>query len=266
MKNRPLTGKNIVVTRPVHQARELAAMIRAAGGEATLFPVLEIRDVEDLKPLLAVVARLDEFDLAVFISPNAVNKAMNLITAHRTLPTGLRCAAIGRGGVKELARFGVTNAIAPARRFDSEALLELPELQEMRGKRVVIFRGDGGRELLGDTLAARGASVEYAECYRRGKPNMDTAPLLKSWARNELDAITVTSSEGLRNLYEMIGALGRQWLRKTPLFVPHPRIAEVARELGLARVIVTEPADEGLIKGLAEFFATEAGSGQRPAT
>lgn len=236
-------------------------MIRAAGGVAILFPVLEIRDLEDLKPLLAIITRLDEFDLAVFISPNAVNKAMNLITAHRALPPALLCAAIGRGGVKELARFGVTNAIAPARRFDSEALLELPELQEMRGKRVVIFRGNGGRELLGDTLKARGAHVEYAECYRRGMPNLDAAPLLKAWARDELDAVTVTSSEGLRNLYEMIGAPGRQRLRETAVFVPHSRIAEVARELGLTRVIVTAPADEGLMSALIKHFTAASSRG-----
>ncbi len=234
-------------------------MIRAAGGVAMLFPVLEISDVEDLKPLLAMIARLDEFDLAVFISPNAVNKAMNLITARRALPSTLRCAAIGRGSVKELARFGVTDAIAPTQRFDSEALLDLPELQAVRGKRIVIFRGDGGRELLGDTLKARGGHVEYAECYRRGMPNLDAAPLLKAWARNELDAVAVTSSEGLRNLYEMVGALGRQWLRKTAVFVPHSRIAGVARELGLTRVIVTEAGDAGLMKALAEHFS---GAGQ----
>lgn len=263
MADRPLTGRNIVITRPAHQAEALAAMIRDAGGAATLFPVLEIRDVEDLKPLIDIIARLDEFDLAVFISPNAVNNAMNLITAHGGLPPGVLCAAIGRGSVKELMRFGVTDAIAPSRRFDSEALLELPQLQQMQGKRVVIFRGDGGRELLGDTLKARGADVEYAECYRRGRPNLNAALLLKAWARNELDAITVTSSEGLRNLYEMIGALARQWLRKTPVFVPHVRIAEVARELGLTRVIVTEPADEGLVKGLIQHFAARNGSGSR---
>jgi len=240
-------------------------MIRAAGGAAILFPVLEIRDVEDLKPLLEIIARLDEFDLAIFISPNAVNKAMNLITAHGALPPALLCAAIGRGGVKELARFGVTNAIAPSRRFDSEALLELPELQGVNGKRIVIFRGDGGRELLGDTLKMRGAAVEYAECYRRGRPNLDAAPLLKAWARNELDAVTVTSSEGLRNLYEMIGALGRQWLRKTAVFVPHPRIADIARELGLTRVIVTEPADEGLMSALIEHFTIASSPGEHPA-
>jgi len=256
MTTRPLEGRNIVVTRPEHQAHELAALIHEAGGTTTLFPVLEIRDVDDLKALLDIVERLDEFDLAVFISRNAVNKALNLITGRRDLPRGLRCAAIGRASVKELTRFGVSDVIAPTRRFDSEALLEMPELQQVAGKRAVIFRGDGGRELLGDTLRARGAQVQYAECYRRGRPNLDAAPLLKAWARDEIDAITVTSSEGLRNLYEMIGAPARQWLRKTPVFVPHARIAEVARELGLARVIVTEAADEGLIRGLKEYFTS----------
>ena len=108
--------------------------------------------------------------------------------------------------------------------------------------------------MLGDTLTARGSRVEYAECYRRGKPNLDTAPLMKAWARNELHAITVTSSEGVRNLFDMIGKLGQTWLRKTPLFAPHPRIAATARELGLTAVIETGPDDEGLIAQLEQYF------------
>jgi uroporphyrinogen-III synthase len=250
-----LAGRGIVVTRPAHQAQPLAALIRAAGGNPILFPVLEILDAGDLKPLNELIDRLDDFDLAIFISPNAVNKAMNLITARRALPPGLKVAAIGRGSIRELRHFGVTDALVPPARFDSEALLELPALKDVAGKHVVIFRGDGGRELLGDTLTARGARVEYAECYRRGKPDLDTAPLMKAWARNELHAITVTSSEGLRNLFDMIGKLGQTWLRKTPLFAPHPRIAATARALGLAVVIETGPGDEGLIAQLEQYFA-----------
>jgi uroporphyrinogen-III synthase len=253
--NGPLAGRSIVVTRPAHQAKTLAALIEKAGGRAILFPVLEILDAEDLQPLLAVTERLEEFDLAIFISPNAVTKAMNLVTARRMLPAGLEIAAIGRGSVKALARFGVTQVIAPMRRFDSEALLALPQFADMAGRRVVIFRGDGGRELLGDTLTARGGRVEYAECYRRRRPNVDCAPLLKAWARNELHAIVVTSSEGLRNLFDMIGRLGQSWLRKTPLVVPHARIAQTASGLGLTSVIVTEPEDEGIVAGLCAYFA-----------
>ncbi len=255
----PLAGRGIVVTRPAQQAEALAALIRAAGGKPIVFPVLEILDAEDLRPLNAVIDRLDEFDLAIFISPSAVNKAMNLIGARRALPARLEVAAIGRGSVKALGQFGVTAVIAPGGRFDSEALLELPQLAAVRGKRVVIFRGEGGRELLGDTLIARGARLEYAECYRRGRPSTDTAPLMTAWARNELDAIVVTSSEGLRNLFDMVGEPGQAWLKKTPIVVPHPRIGATARALGLPLVVETESGDEGLVAGLREYFESRKG-------
>lgn len=252
---RPLAGRGIVVTRPAHQAAELAELIKAAGGNVILFPVIEIVAVNDLQPLLALIDRLDQFDLAIFISPNAVNQAMNLIKSRRGLPPRLKLAAIGRGGVMELRHLGVSEVIAPAARFDSEALLELPELKNVSGKRIVIFRGDGGRELLGDTLIRRGASIEYAECYRRSRPQTDAAPLLKAWAGNELHAITLTSSGGLHNLFDLVGKLGQSWLRKTPLFVPHPRIEQTARELGLTTVVLTAQGDAGLVQGLAQWFA-----------
>ena len=255
VNSQPLAGRGIVITRPAHQAARFAELVRAAGGNAILFPVIEIEDVADLGPLLAVIDRLAGFDLAIFISPNAVNKAMNLIKVRSALPPRLKLAAIGPGSVRELKRFGVADVIAPAARFDSEALLDLPALRDVAGKRILIFRGDGGRELLGDTLAARGAAIEYAECYRRGRPQRDAAPLLKAWARSELDAITVTSSEGLHNLFDLVGKLGQAWLRTTPVFVPHPRIEQTARELGLASVVLTAPGDEGMVAGLAQWFA-----------
>ena len=252
-QRKPLAGRGIVVTRPAHQAAHLVELITAVGGNPILFPVIEIVAVGDPQPLRALIDRLDQFDIAIFISPNAVNQALNLIKAWRTLPPHLKLAAIGRGSVRELKHFGLTDVITPAR-FDSEALLELSEMQNVAGKRIVIFRGNSGRGLLGDTLMTRGATVEYAECYRRGRPQGDAAPLLKAWARNELHAITVTSSEGLRNLFDLVGKLGQSWLRKTPLFVPHPRIGETARELGLASVVLTAQGDEGLVRGLTLWF------------
>jgi uroporphyrinogen-III synthase len=250
----PLAGRGIVVTRPVAQAGPLAEMIRAAGGTPIIFPVLEILDTADIQPLADAIDRLDSFDLAIFISPNAVLRAMNQIAARRAWPDGLRAAAIGKGSVKELKRFGIFEVIAPTRVYDSERLLELPQLQAVTGQRVVIFRGEGGRELLGDTLAARGASVEYVECYRRARPRTDAAPLLRAWARNEVHAVIVTSSEGLRNLFEMIGKLGQSWLRRTPLLVPHSRIAAAARELGCTNIVESAPGDDGLFETLQQLF------------
>ena len=250
-----LAGRRVVVTRPAGQTAHMAALIRAAGGEPVLFPALEILDADDLQPVLALIERLDAFDLAVFVSANAVDKALALVRSRRAWPAGLRVATVGRGSERALQRHGIDAVIAPRERFDSEALLDLPEMKDVAGKLVAIFRGDSGRELLGDTLAARGATVEYGECYRRARPKADPAPLLALWQRHQLDAITVTSSEGLANLLDMLGESGRQCLQQTPLFAPHERIAAAARALGVQTVVLTGPGDEGLVAGLAAFFA-----------
>lgn len=261
-----LSGRHVVVTRPAEQAAHLAAQVRLAGGVAVLFPVLAIHDIDDPQPLLDIAARLDEFDLAVFVSPNAVNKACSVIARQRPWPARLRVAAMGQTSERELARFGLSEIIAPRQRFDSEALLELPEMREMGGKRVVVFRGDSGRDLLGDTLTQRGASVQYVTCYRRGKPDLDIAPLLQLWNNHQLDAIVITSSEGLRNLAEMLGQTGEELLKSTPLFAPHARIVAEARALGLRQVVATAPGDEGLLAGLTAFFSSaESATRETPA-
>ena len=255
-----LAGRHVVVTRPAGQAAHFATALTEAGAVPVLYPVLEIRDIEDQGPLLDVAIRLESFDFAVFVSPNAIERALAVVLRHRAWPAGLRVAALGKSSERELARHGIRDVISPTLRFDSEALLDLPELLDVRGRRVVIFRGDGGREVLGDTLRARGASIEYVTCYRRARPQLDPAPLLRLWEVGKLDAVTLTSSEGLRNFFDMVGRLGQAWLKKTPAFVPHQRIAEQAQALGLTRVIPTGPGDDGLMNGLVQYFASHGNS------
>ena len=250
----------MLVTRPRDQAEHLARLIEVEGGEAIRFPVIEIAEPQDTRALLAIVDRLDEFGMAVFISPNAVNRAMNLILARRGgLPPGLRVACVGRGSARELTHFGIEHPIVPTGRFDSEALLELPALREVAGIRIVIFRGEGGRELFGDTLTARGAGVEYAECYRRTRPTVDTTPLLRRWARGEVDIVTVTSVDGLHNLYDMLGKAGQSWLVRTPIVVVSDRMAAVCHELGFKAepLIAAQAADEALVAAVKAWRAAQ---------
>jgi uroporphyrinogen-III synthase len=142
--------------------------------------------------------------------------------------------------------------------MDSEGLLELAELAAPAGKRVVIFRGGAGRDLLGDTLAARGAHVTRVDCYRRTRPQSGAEGLTAVWRERRVDAITLTSSEGLDNLWEMLDSYGRTALAATPAFVSHPRIAERAHALKLARIIVAAPTDAGLIASLLQYFDTDS--------
>lgn len=252
----PLAGRHIVITRPAGQATHLADALVALGAQPVLFPVLTIAPLDNLQPLLDAAIRLENFDLAVFVSPNAVDHALTPILARRPWPAGLRVATVGKSSEQALARHGIREVIAPQDRFDSEALLALPELENVKGWKVIVFRGDGGRELLGETLQQRGAQVEYLTAYRRGKPTQSPEPLLKLWNDHRLDAVTITSSEGLRNLYEMLGKLGQTWLRQTPLFVPHARIAEQATALGMKHIHLTGPGDDGLVSGLLAHCET----------
>lgn len=251
----PLQGKTIVVTRPRAQAAKLAGLIEAQGGVPVVFPLLEISPAADPAPLQAAISGLERYAFAVFISPNAVDFSVPAILASRAWPTGLQAVAIGQSSVTLLASYGIGPTIAPPDRFDSEALLELPELQSARvsGRRVVIFRGNGGRELLADTLRERGAEVDFVTCYHRSAPTAGAAPLGALWNENRLDALTVSSSEGLRNLLDLLDPPGRERLCRTPVFVPHQRIADVAKESGLQCVSLTGPADAGIIAGLCAY-------------
>jgi uroporphyrinogen-III synthase len=244
VRNKPLAGRGIVVTRPRELAGALAAAIEKAGGKPVLFPTIAIEDA----PPPDALRHLDAYDLAVFVSPTAVQKVMARVPAW---PKRLQAAAIGAGSRRELERNGVGGVLAPEEGADSEALLEMPELRRVEGKRVVIFRGGTGRPLLGDALVARGASVEYADCYRRALARTDPAPLLALWQSGGVDAVTVSSSEGLKNFVTLVGA---PRLAAIPLFVPHARVAAHAREHGAREVVVSGPADAAVLERMVAYF------------
>ncbi|MBI5891993.1 MAG: uroporphyrinogen-III synthase [Nitrosomonadales bacterium] len=249
----PLAGLNIVVTRPRGQAAGLVQRIEQLGGKPLLFPLLEIDAVRDDQLLRKQLAQLKQADLAIFISSNAVRYGMAAIRAAGDLPATLVLAAVGQGSATALRALGIERIIVPAERFDSEGLLALPELQDVAGKQVMIFRGDGGRELLGDTLKARGAQVEYVTCYLRSKPELDAETMLGS----SPDAIAVTSSEALGYLWEMLDTTQRKRVGAIPLFVPHARIAEAARQQGWQQVVVTDSGDDGMLSGLIAWANTK---------
>jgi uroporphyrinogen-III synthase len=246
MTEHPLAGLNIVVTRPREQAANLMQRIEGLGGKPLAFPLLEITPASDARALHELARHLTSYDLLIFISPNAVRYGMSVLHA---IPGAVRVAAVGQSSAQALRNLGIPRVIAPVDRFDSEALLALPELQNVSGWRIAILRGDGGRELLGDTLKARGAQIEYVTCYQRGKPALDTDSLLKS----QPDIFTVTSSEALAHLWETVGESSKPGFVAIPLLVPHARIAEAARLQGWQHVIISESGDDGLIASLVAW-------------
>ncbi|MCC6301967.1 MAG: uroporphyrinogen-III synthase [Gammaproteobacteria bacterium] len=250
-----LAGCHVLVTRPGHQAGPLCALIARAGGHAHAFPVIEIAAPSDPRALAAALARLDRFDIAIFVSGNAVDRVCAEL-GDRAWPPALRLAAVGRGSAAALAEHGRRADILPPREFNSEGLLDLDELRHVAGRRIVIFRARDGRELLAETLRARGAEVEHVEAYRRVLPAAGGAGLRRIARDENIDTIVVTSNEGLRNLFRLAGEEARDWLLGRQLIVISTRAARLAGELGFLRParVAPEASDEGLLAAMLHWW------------
>lgn len=253
----PLAGVQLALTRPPEQAQALTAAITAAGGQVLAFPLLDIVALDDTHACLQAIQPLSQFDWAIFISSNAVQYGMPLLQ-QQGIPATLQFAAIGPSTASQLHAAGVTRVLMPQGRYDSEALLALPEMQQMQGRRVLIVRGVGGRELMAETLQQRGAQVVFAECYRRINPQTSAAPLQQAAAQGNLHGVIVTSSEALRHLLALAGP--QDWLKTVPLFVNHARIADQAAQAGLSAQVVPASSettgDSAMLQLLLQYFHT----------
>lgn len=250
MNQAALTGRNIVITRPLGQANRLSSLIQEAGGNVHLFPLLEIVPLTDYQKFDEKITQLNQVDWAIFISSNAVQNSLpRVIEKLGTVPGKLKFAAIGPKTAADLAEFGIQNTLTPQDRFDSEALLALPEMQQVKNQKVLIFRGIGGREVLAETLKQRGAIVEFAESYQRINPQKDLNTLEELTKQHKLDAIVVTSSEAMRYLLDM--GKDATWLKNIKLCVNHARIAEEADALGFRAFVAETSGDEAMLNCLA---------------
>lgn len=247
-----LLGLSVLVTRPEAQANVLCELIQQARGRPVRFPVLEILGPADKHAVRAQLAQLPKFDAVLFISANAVRYAFPLLPDH--IPLDLQIGAVGSATAQELERHGLDPTLVPQQSMDSEGLLATPELTHVEGKQILIVRGNGGRELLQETLSERGAQVHYAEVYRRQIPQRNPANLIRNWSLLA-DVVTVSSGQSLHNLSTMLGAEGTNLLCETPLVVPSQRVAAQARELGCQKIHVARSANDADILSSLEQIA-----------
>lgn len=234
---------NVLITRPADQQKKLAELLETAGYKITSLPLLEIEAVDLDQPKYGILRQhflnLDLYSTVVFISRNAARLGGEIIDQYwPQLPIGVSWFAIGQGTAQELDYFGINSEINSG--LDSEALLADTRLQHIEEQRILIVKGQGGRDMLETELRARGARVDLAEIYTRACPsytNTDLAEHLDS----PLDAILITSGEALKNLSKFL--IGRESLKQCLIVVPSQRTAKLAKQLGFGNLQVAQGAD-----------------------
>ena len=268
----------LIVTRPEPEAGRLVDALISQGRHAWALPVLAIEDAGDIAAARQALATVDRYALVVFVSPNAIRRALALRDA--SWPTDVTIGVMGPGSVATLASHGIAapghRVIAPPRastieragdRFDSEALFDALDatlgLTTAFTGRVLIVRGNGGRAWFGDRLRDLGIAVDEVEAYRRVRPVADAEQveaLRRAFGEAVPPVFIVTSSEGVGHLVAIVEeALAdfatptavRTWLFASTVVAPHRRIAAKATEAGFRRVVTTASGDRGIASALA---------------
>ena len=252
--DKPLRNIGVAITRPPAQATKLTQLIQKAGGHVISFPLIDIAPLDDYSQFEAVISNIAAYDWILFISSNAVQNSLPRLLAHG-IPSHLKFAAIGPTTAQTLKDFGIQSVLIPSgNRFDSESLLSLPEMQDMEGKKVMLVRGNGGRDVLANTLTERGAQVTFAECYQRVNPQTSCEVLAQAFRDGGVQALVITSSEAMRYLLSMAGEA--KWLKHVTLCVNHARVAEEAIKAGLIVKIADAPGDEAMLASLEQLKKT----------
>lgn len=243
---RKLRGVRVLVTRPRDQGEGQCRAIEALGGIAYHCPMLEIVPTEPPTP-----GWWQGYDWLIFVSANAVRFALE---AGLPKAEQFKSAAIGKATAQALVKAGLRVDLEAPPPYTSESLLAQEALRQVLGRRILIAQGMGGRTELADTLNARGAQVDRIELYRRAPPRPETVAYLRRLLAQGLNAISVSSGEGLVNLQSAAGEqLGE--LHALPTIVVSSRLAEEARRAGFADVIEASSAlDEAVVEALVARF------------
>ena len=242
------------MTRPEHQAGRLCELIEGQKWNAIRFPTLKIQAINNSK-IKQQIEEIDQHQWLIFISANAVNFALRANDGKIDPFSKISVIAIGKATEKALQSAGLPVTLVPEQHFNTEGLLATPEMLQISGQSCLIVRGQGGREILADTLKARGAVVEYMEVYSRTIPaNNESVAIDQLLEHEKINIITLTSGDALKNLLTMTSVEQHKKLQKVPTVVISDRIKELAEKSGFKTVAVTkEPSDRAIIDTITKL-------------
>lgn len=236
----------VLITRPSKQQHEFATALEKAGASWVSRPMISIdafKSADQVEAIKAKIQQLDNYRYLIFVSSNAATIGGHWIDQYwPQFPIGVELIALGPATSQVLKQLLGCQVIQPSTGITSEDVLRLPQLSSLGGAKIAIFRGSGGRELLGQTLRDRGAQVDYIEVYARSDTSYETEQLCNDLVTEGVNVISANSVETLKSLITNLGHRFREFAA-IPLLVPSARVANEAKALGFTTAIDCAGAD-----------------------
>jgi len=252
-----LHNKHILLASSESKLPGLQQCVESRGGIVTPVVTLAIAKIPQNTASRQAIQRLAEMDIALFTSPNAVYHAAGSIRQHwAKLPQKLRIIAQGAATASALIEKGLLAHYCAASPFTSEALLAMEQLQGLAGKRVIMFKGCGGRQLLAQTLVARGARVVEVDVYERYCPTIDPSTVIQQLAMGDIELVIATSGKCLSNLVMLLKEQAYNDLQQLPLLVISERVGMIGKYLGFqGKIRIAENAtNDAIIMAILQWF------------
>lgn len=228
---------NILITRPAPKGQELANQLTQAGYSALSYPLFSYQASPAFSQHQAALLK-GAIDIVVFVSVAAVEFAQFQLAIDTWQTKTI--VAVGDATANALTKLNIKAQIPT--RFDSEGMLSMPELKDVKDKNIMIIRGDDGRELLADTLIKRGANVSYCQSYQRVWQLPDESTL-QSWHKNQITHVVITSVAMLENMVNLLVSPDNYWQKSCVWLVASERIAAQAKCFQLANIEIAPGAD-----------------------
>ncbi|WP_445945321.1 uroporphyrinogen-III synthase [Shewanella sp.] len=219
----------VLLTRPQGRNQQMSDALDKLSVDHLLCPLIDITP-SNTPPHASFFSA----DKLIFISANAVQCAAHYL--HNIFPQDCDYFAVGEATQMALAEYQISSQCAPSSQQDSEGLLSLLSLQDVKRQTITIVRGEGGRETLAQILSERGANINYWQVYQRGLPTLNTKRACQQWQEFGIDTIVLTSGEALDNLMELVPKELFAWLHSCHIIVPSLRVQEHACSQGFHRV------------------------------
>lgn len=251
-KNTAFEGLGIVVTRPQHQAETLLKQFQHAGANTLSFPLLEIKQAFNPGLVKQQLANIDQYDLVIFVSKNAVDMCLNYIDP--AILTTKQIATVGKQTAERLKFYGLETPYCPKEKFNSESLLALPEIQQFgKDDKIAIIRGNQGRDIIKQALTSKGADVDYIEVYKSIFPQNSLKPLLKFCIQQEENLILLTSGKSVKGLFSLWTE--HETINHLTLVLGSSRMQKEIPEWFQGKILITkDPSDKTMYEGLLKIY------------
>ncbi|OZG74638.1 hypothetical protein BTA51_06520 [Hahella sp. CCB-MM4] len=238
------TGK-VLLTRPEPDNDSLKTLLTNQGFDVRELPLLQIEQLPESPEIRTLAMNIDQFQEVICTSKHAANWLMQLLDTYwPQIPVGIRWYAMGSGSATPLIEYGLEVSL-PVTGNTSEDMLQRPELQNLDQHKVLLVKGEGGRDTLAQGLTERGASVDTLELYRRTQAEYPHETLKAVFGQWQPDQIVVLSGEALDSLWSLCRKIGYA-LKSTRCIVPSQRVADKAKALNLNVAVAASLHDESL--------------------